>query len=67
MLVLSRGLKQSIIIDGETEITVLDIRGSYVKLGVNAPPHVKVDRKEIHDKKIAEMLEETDEENDDEA
>lgn len=52
MLVLSRQRDETIIIsvDGmEIEITVVDIRGEKVRLGINAPPHVAVHRKEVHE------------------
>jgi carbon storage regulator len=50
MLVLSRQRDQSIMIGQEIEIKVVDIRGEKVRLGINAPRNVKVDRKEIFDK-----------------
>ncbi len=62
MLILSRKVGESIIIDGETEIKVMTISGNHVKLGVNAPDHVRVDRKEIHDRKVEELAKESDHE-----
>jgi len=48
MLVLTRGLKQQILIDGGlVTVTVLDIRGGRVRLGIEAPAEVCVRRKEI--------------------
>lgn len=47
MLLLTRKAQQSIIIDDETEIKILSIRGGQVRLGVTAPKDVKVFRKEI--------------------
>jgi carbon storage regulator len=49
MLVLTRKLKESLIIDNDIEITVLDIRGDHVRLGVKAPKHIKIFRAEIFD------------------
>src|ERR1700710_1122369 len=49
MLVLSRQRNQAIIIGDEIEITVVDIRGDKVRLGINAPRSVSVHRKEIYD------------------
>ncbi|MDP6046072.1 MAG: carbon storage regulator CsrA [Phycisphaerae bacterium] len=49
MLVLSRQRDQSIIIGDNIEITVVDIRGEKVRLGISAPPHIPVHRKEIYD------------------
>ena len=48
MLVLSRKQGQRVCIGDDIEVTVLDIRGSRVRLGVNAPRHVPVDREEWH-------------------
>lgn len=49
MLVLSRQLDESIMIDDEVEITVVDIRGDKVRLGIKAPKKVKVHRKEVYE------------------
>ena len=47
MLVLTRKLGESIAIDGGITVTVVEVRGNRVKLGVHAPPDVKVHREEI--------------------
>lgn len=49
MLVLSRQRDETIMIGDEIEITVVDIRGEKVRLGINAPPHVAVHRKEVYE------------------
>ena len=49
MLVLSRTRDETIMIGDDIEITVVDIRGEKVRLGINAPPHVPVHRKEVYD------------------
>ena len=49
MLVLSRQKDESIMIGDEVEITVVDVRGEKVRLGINAPPHVPVHRKEVYE------------------
>jgi carbon storage regulator len=49
MLVLSRNRDDKIMIGDNIEITVVDIRGDKVRLGINAPRDVKVHRKEIYD------------------
>ena len=49
MLVLSRQRDESIMIGDDIEITIVDIRGEKVRLGINAPPHVPVHRKEIYE------------------
>ena len=48
MLVLSRRLKQAIVIAGHVRVTVLAISPTRVEIGVEAPPQVVVDREEIH-------------------
>jgi carbon storage regulator len=49
MLVLSRQLDQTIMIGDDVELTVVDIRGDKVRIGIKAPPHVAVHRKEVYD------------------
>ena len=49
MLVLSRERGQTIIIGDDIEITIVDIRGEKVRLGISAPPHISVHRKEVYD------------------
>jgi carbon storage regulator len=48
MLVLTRQLGQEIVIDGCIRVTVTAIQGNKVRLGISAPPEVRVDRAEIH-------------------
>lgn len=49
MLVLSRQKDESIMIGDDVEITIVDVRGDKVRLGINAPRSVSVHRKEIYD------------------
>lgn len=49
MLVLSRQRDETIMIGDEVEITVVDIRGDKVRLGIKAPRHIPVHRKEVYD------------------
>ena len=49
MLVLSRQRDESIIIGENIVITVVDIRGDKVRLGINAPKEISVHRKEVYD------------------
>jgi carbon storage regulator len=48
MLVLTRRLNQSIKIGDDIEITVIEVRGDQVRLGVSAPRDVAVHRKEVY-------------------
>ena len=47
MLVLTRKPDQSIMVGSDIEITVLEVRGEQVRLGIRAPRTVTVHRKEI--------------------
>ncbi|KKL80346.1 hypothetical protein LCGC14_2005650, partial [marine sediment metagenome] len=49
MLVLSRQRDETIMIGDDVEITIVDIRGDKVRLGITAPAHVAVHRKEVYD------------------
>ncbi|NLX04086.1 MAG: carbon storage regulator CsrA [Phycisphaerae bacterium] len=49
MLVLSRQKDETIMIGDDVEITVVDIRGDKVRLGITAPPHIPVHRKEVYE------------------
>jgi carbon storage regulator len=49
MLVLSRKKNESIVINNDVTVTVIDIRGDRVRLGVVAPKQVPVHRQEVHD------------------
>jgi carbon storage regulator len=47
MLVLTRKKGQSIVIGDDIEVSIIDIQGDQVKIGVNAPKNVTIHRKEI--------------------
>ncbi len=49
MLVLSRQKEETIMIGDNIEITVVDIRGDKVRLGITAPQNIPVHRKEVYD------------------
>ncbi len=48
MLILSRKPNQKILIGDNIEITLVEIKGEQVKIGINAPSSVKVFREEIY-------------------
>ena len=50
MLVLSRRVDESLLIDKDIKITVLDIKGGQVRLGITAPKSIKVHREEVFDR-----------------
>lgn len=48
MLVLSRRVGESVMIGDDITVTVLEVRGDIVRLGIDAPRHVKVHREEVY-------------------
>ncbi|MCL4110116.1 UNVERIFIED_CONTAM: hypothetical protein GTU68_024961 [Idotea baltica] len=60
MLVLSRQRDESIIIGDNIVITIVDIRGDKVRLGIQAPKDITVHRQEIYDAIRNENAENTD-------
>ena len=53
MLILTRKLGESIIIEDNIKITVVDINKQQIKLGIDAPKHITINREEIA-KKVKE-------------
>lgn len=51
MLVLTRKLEESIVIDGNIRITVLHVQGDRVRIGISAPCEVHIDRAEVHERR----------------
>jgi carbon storage regulator len=47
MLVLSRRIDEAIVIDGRITVTVLEIRGNQIRLGIEAPLEMPVFREEL--------------------
>lgn len=48
MLVLSRRIGESVVIGHDVVVTVLEVRGDVVRVGIDAPRHVQVHRQEIY-------------------
>ena len=48
MLALSRKKNEAIVINNDIEITVLEVKGDQVKIGISAPKEVPIYRKEVH-------------------
>ena len=48
MLTLSRKKGESLVVNNNIEITVLDIRGDQIKIGISAPKEVSIYRKEVY-------------------
>lgn len=48
MLVLTRKLNESIMVGDEVKITIVDVKGDQVKLGITAPRQIAVHREEVY-------------------
>jgi carbon storage regulator len=51
MLVLSRKPTESILINGNIRVTITAIKGGQVRIGIEAPSEVTVDRAEVHQRR----------------
>jgi carbon storage regulator len=51
MLVLTRRVGEAIIIEGGIRVTVVSVQGEKVRVGIDAPPDVQVDRQEVHERR----------------
>lgn len=49
MLILARKKKESIIINDNIEISIVELKGESVKIGIDAPSNVKIYRREVYD------------------
>jgi carbon storage regulator len=58
MLVLTRRVGEEIVIADNIRVTVTAVKGDRVRLGITAPPEVRVDRGEVH-ARIQEFAEES--------
>lgn len=56
MLVFRRKQRDQIVIDGNIVITIMNIRGSRVSLGIEAPPGVRILRSELRPHEVAGVL-----------
>jgi carbon storage regulator len=56
MLVLSRKTNESIVIDGNITISVLQVKGKIVRLGIEAPKDIPIRRKELRELTVARDL-----------
>ncbi len=55
MLILTRYPNEVIVIGADVRVTVLGVKGNRVRIGIDAPREVAVDRLEIHERKQAEL------------
>lgn len=54
MLILTRRANESIKIGKNITVTVLHIKGGQVRIGIDAPPSIPVNREEVHQRKAEE-------------
>lgn len=54
MLILTRRVGETVMIGTDVTVTILGFKGSQVRIGINAPLNVEVDREEIRDRKERE-------------
>lgn len=57
MLILTRRVGEALMVGDDTKIVVLGVKGSQIRLGINAPKDVKVHREEIYEKISVESSE----------
>jgi carbon storage regulator len=55
LLILTRRVNESLMIGDQITVTVLEVKGRQVRLGVNAPKEVPVHRKEVYERVQREM------------
>ncbi len=60
MLYLTRKIGESIVINDDIELTVIDVRGKSIKIGLTFPPNVSVYRREVYERIQAEKAAEAD-------
>jgi len=54
MLVLTRRVGEEIVIDEQIRVVVAGVQGNRVQLNISAPPSVRVDRQEVHERRLLE-------------
>ena len=59
MLILTRRIGETLVIDGHIFVRILGVKGNQIRLGIDAPPEIPVHRQEIQDKIDAQLKSET--------
>jgi carbon storage regulator len=60
MLVLTRRTGETIIIGGNIQVTIVEVSGDRVRVGITAPKSIRVDRHEVHERRVLEGLDPSD-------
>lgn len=55
MLVLSRRIGETVVVNGVVQITVLEIKGGKIRLGITAPAATPIDRQEVYERRLQFM------------
>jgi carbon storage regulator len=55
MLVLTRRCGEQLVIADDIIVTVVAVEGNKIRLGIDAPPWIRVDRQEVHDRRLADQ------------
>jgi carbon storage regulator len=55
MLILTRRVRETIMVGDEVQVTVLGVKGNQIRIGVNAPEEIAVHREEIYNRIQAEQ------------
>jgi len=50
MLILTRRVDETVVIDSHTKVTVLGVKGANVRVGIEAPLNIRVQREEVFDR-----------------
>jgi len=56
MLVLTRRLGETVVVNGEIQVKVIEINGGKIRLGITAPENVPIDRLEVHERRQEFMV-----------
>lgn len=54
MMITSRNIGQTLCVGDDIEVTILNVTGRQVRIGIKAPREVLIDRKEVRERKLAE-------------
>jgi len=50
MLILTRRVGETVMVGNDVSVTIVGVRGNQIRIGINAPKHVPVHRKEVYER-----------------